>query len=168
MQAHEQFDLDRHVSIENSVDPLGRKWEIKGERGSSLVHARPNPDRADATIPKDFAGQWTSPTVLREKILHWLNKQWDSSDKTVVKAERAAHAAKQTPEESLNSLPDEVKAELGDIIAIVKPVLQEKEHSVDLATMEWKQLKKLAVEAGVTARSRKDIIKALAEVSPSK
>lgn len=120
MQAHEQFDLDRHISIENSVDPLGRKWEIKGERGSSLVHARPNPDREDAIIPKDFAGQWTSPTKLSEKITLWLNEQWDDSDKKAVKAVRKEHADKQTQEESLSGLPEEVKKELGDIIAVVE------------------------------------------------
>lgn len=122
MQAHEQFDLDRHISIENSIDPLGRKWEIKGERGSSLVHARPNPDRADAIIPTDFSGQWTSPTKLRDRILLWLNKQWDASDKKAVKTVRKEHADKQTQDESLAGLSKEIKEELGDIIAVVEEI----------------------------------------------
>jgi len=114
--SHPEFNLDRHISIDNFVDPLGKKWEIHGERGSALVHARPNPDRADAIIPSMFAGQWTSPTVLREKLLTWLNREWDKSEIASTKAGRKDHAAKQTQEESLASLPVEIKEELGNIL----------------------------------------------------
>lgn len=125
----EAFNLERQTALENSMDPTGKQWVIHGKKGSALVHARPNPDRSDAQIPQEFQGQWTSPTVLREKLDRWLNKQWDISDEAVRKnlQKRARLAAttkeqeaqkKQTPEQSLAELDPEIAAELGDIIAI--------------------------------------------------
>lgn len=164
----EAFNLDRKISMENMIDPTGKKWEIKGERGTALVQARPNPDRADAQIPDEFHGKWTSPTVLKERITVWLNKQWDKSDEAArLNALRAgrtsqsdldligpgAHTAepKQTPEESLASLDPEIAAELGDLIA-VEP---------DYATIKWPELQKLAKEKGVQGRTKADLIEGL-------
>jgi hypothetical protein len=123
--------LERQTALENSMDPTGKQWVIHGKKGSALVHARPNPDRTDAVIPKEFEGQWTSPTVLREKLTIWLNRQWDKSDeiarKNALKAGRKTivevtevEEPKQTPEESLAALDPEIAEELGDVIAVAK------------------------------------------------
>jgi hypothetical protein len=117
MSQHEQFDLNRQVSLENKIDPTGKKWEVHGERGTALVHARPNPDREDAVIPDSFKGKWTSPTVLREKIDVWLNQQWNKSDTKAHKADGKKRAKKVSAEESLDALPKEIKEELGDVLA---------------------------------------------------
>lgn len=117
----EVYNLERQTALENRIDPTGKKWVIKGNRESALVHARPDPDRTDAQIPKYFEGQWTSPTVLREKIDHWLTMQWNKSDIQANKARLRAHkllsdveeARKITPAESLDALSDEIKQELG-------------------------------------------------------
>lgn len=129
--AHEQFNLDRKISVENMVDPTGKKWEIHGKRGSALVHARPNPDRKDAQIPKEFAGDWTSPQRLKDLVKMWLNRMWDKAeaeqikrarrsymDESLLEFEKPEEVVKQTPEESLASLDPEIAAELGDVIEI--------------------------------------------------
>lgn len=159
MSTHEKFNLDRHISIENMIDPQGRKWEVHANRETALVHARPNPDRSDAQIPKEFSGQWTSAMVLKEIILVWLNRQWDKSDAAAVKTERVEQAEKEavqkmTPEESLEALPDEIKDVLGDVIAVEK---------VDLATMKWDELQALAKDLGIKGRSRADLTKGIEE-----
>lgn len=118
---NEVYNLERQTALDNRIDPTGKKWIIKGNRESALVHARPEPDRVDAQIPTTFKGQWTSPTVLREKIDVWLKREWDKSDAAANKSRLKAHALlnqveeakKITPEESLDALSDEIKAELG-------------------------------------------------------
>lgn len=118
---NEVYNLERQTALENRIDPTGKKWVIKGNRESALVHARPEPDRVDAQIPSVFEGQWTSPAVLVEKIDTWLNREWDKSDAASNKARLRAHKllneveeAKQiTPQESLDALSDEIKKELG-------------------------------------------------------
>lgn len=113
--------LNRDEAIPKGIDPTGRKWVIKGERGTALVHARPDPDRADAIIPKEFEGRWTSPTILKEKLDLWLTRAWDRSDEARIKATRKAHAErveKKTAEESLAELPDEIKDALGDLLEV--------------------------------------------------
>ncbi len=137
-QQHEQFNLDRQISIENMIDPTGKKWEIKGKRGAGLVHARPNPDRADAQIPKEFKGQWTSSTTLRNLIITWLNKMWTQSERAALEASMKGKARvvekepvvepKQTPEESLDALSPEIKAELGGLLRVAEPEVEEKEE----------------------------------------
>lgn len=128
----EAFNLERKTALDNYMDPTGKRWVIHGNRGSALVHARPDPDRADAVIPKEFAGKWTSPTVLKEKLEIWLNKQWDKSDeiarRNALRAGRKAmpleeevEEPKQTPEESLAALDPEIAAELGDVLAVEEP-----------------------------------------------
>lgn len=162
---HEKFNLDRKISMDNMIDPTGRKWDVKGERGSSLVHARPNPDRADALIPVQFKGRWTSPTVLREKIETWLNQQWDKSEaETLRRSQRAGivelqqkQETKQTPEESLAELPDEIKEVLGDIIAVV----EEPECQVELAQMKMDQLREIATPLGVKGTSKSALIEGI-------
>lgn len=113
------------------VDPTGKKWEIHGRRGSALVHARPNPDRADAQIPKEFSGEWTSPQRLKDLVKIWLNRMWDKAEAEQIKRARRSYMddalldydkpepePKQTPEESLAALDPEIAAELGEVIAI--------------------------------------------------
>lgn len=141
---HEKFNIDRHISIENDIDPTGKKWEIKGTRGSALVCAQPNPGTATSAIPAEFAGQWTSPSTLKEKITHWLNVQWDKSDRAALESSMKGKAPapavvepKQTPEESLATLDPEILAELGDIIAVEaveKPVAPKKKATRKKAT----------------------------------
>lgn len=118
---NEVYNLERVTALENRIDPTGKKWVIKGNRESALVHARPDPDRVDAQIPKMFAGRWTSPSVLQLKIDGWLNREWDKSDAAANKSRLKAHALlnqveeakKITPEEGLDALSDEIKQELG-------------------------------------------------------
>jgi len=122
--------MNRESAMPQSMDPQGRKWIVKGERGSALVHARPDPDRSDAQIPKEFEGKWTSPTVLKEKIEIWLGRQWAHAEKLQRRAQLAAaqkqgipeapqeEAVQKTAEESLAELPDEIREALGDIIAL--------------------------------------------------
>jgi len=155
--SHEQFNLDRHLSIENMVDPTGKKWIIKGERGSALVHARPEPDRSDYNIPKEFSGKWTSPTVLKELMDTWLNRQWDHADRVALAAARkraviteaemlpdVVEEPKQTPEESLAGLDPEIAAELGETIAIEEP----EEKKTPKVTKKKASKKKAAKKAG--------------------
>lgn len=167
--SHEGFDLDRHVSIENMVDPTGKKWLIHAERGSALVHARPEPDRADAQIPKEFSGRWTSVTVLKEKMNIWLNRQWDHADRVI--AERARKVApltedellvepevkgnQQSAEESLAALDPEIAAELGDTIAVAAP---EPEVGIDLTLLKMDRLREIATPLGVKGTSKKVLI----------
>lgn len=154
---NEVYNLERATALKELIDPTGRKWEIKGQRGSSLVHARPNPDREDAQIPNAFSGQWTSPSVLKEKIDVWLGRAWDKSELAALKLDRKAHAAsvvteeavvKQTAEESLKALPEKIKAELGDIIATEIP----------LEDRPWPELQALAKELGVKPGKKVDLI----------
>lgn len=166
---HEQFNLDRKISIENHIDPTGRKWEIKGERGSSLVHVRPNPDREDAVIPRDFAGKWTSPSVLNDKVVQWLESQWNKSDQDAMRRARMANKVippaiepevEQTPEESLDGLSDEIKAELGDVIAVKEiedeSIEEEKAKEPVAKTKAGKQTKKNSNKKP-TGRTKKEV-----------
>lgn len=113
---HEAFSVDRHVSIENYVDPHGRKWEIHGERGSALLHARPNPDRVDAVIPAEFSGKWTKKEDLMSRIKLYLNKEWDKVEAKNKPLSHIEARSKITPEESLAALDPEIVAELGDVL----------------------------------------------------
>lgn len=106
------------------VDPNGRKWEIKGERETGLVHARPNPDPGPRSIiPKAFSGKWTSAALLKSNIEDWLKKQWDAAEAATAQAGRAPLAEqaevlnRKTAQESLDELPEEIKKELGDVLA---------------------------------------------------
>jgi hypothetical protein len=119
----EQFNLDRHLSIENNVDALGKQWKIvRANRENALLKAIPEPFRADFVCPKEFYGLWTSKDKLQEKITLYLNKSWDQAELSKVKKERVVQAEKEapkkTPEESITELPKEIKAELGDVIAV--------------------------------------------------
>jgi len=159
---NEAYNLERQTALENSIDPTGKKWEIKGERGSSLVHARPNPDRSDAQIPKAFGGRWTSRSVLLEKIDVWLGQQWDASERAAQKLARRAHAesveeiteeavVKQTAQESIESLSEEIKAELGDVIALVP----------DYLAMTFAELRAIATPLGVKGTSKAVLIEGI-------
>lgn len=145
----EVYNLDRQVSLENMIDPTGKKWEIHGSKGTALVHARPNPDRSDAQIPKQFSGQWTSPSVLKGRIVSWLKVQWNMSEeaarKAAFRAGRTTLPPKKTPEESLAELPDEIKEDLGDLLAIAEENQDAVETAVSSAPKEEKPAKKKAV-----------------------
>lgn len=167
-----QFNLERKIAIENMVDPTGKQWVIKGERGTALVQARPDPDRADAQIPDAFHGKWTSPTVLKEKVVVWLNKQWDKSDEAVrlnaLRAGRTAMAekievpeeVKQTPEESLAALDPEIAAELGDIIAVEEPE-KAVPDGTKLVGMSMDELREIATPLGIKGTSKKVLIEGI-------
>jgi len=151
MSEHEKFNLDRQISIENYIDPTGKKWEIQGKRGSSLVHARPNPDHSNAVIPKAFKGQWTKTSALQELIKHWLNGQWDKSDRANLEASMKGKPrveaapvveARQTPEESLAALDPAIVAELGDIIKAEEPEVDDKPKAVAAAMASKKKAPK--------------------------
>lgn len=117
-----QFNLDRHINIENNVDALGKQWKIvRANRENALLKAIPEPFRADFVCPDEFKGQWTSSDKLQEKITVYLNRSWDQAEAKAQKTTRVEQAAKEAPKktavESLEELPAEVKAELGDILA---------------------------------------------------
>lgn len=183
--SHEQFNLDRHISLQNMIDPTGRKWTLHGSRGSSLVHARPEPDRTDAQIPKEFAGQWTSPTVLKERITVWLTAQWNKSDEIArLNALRAGRGepevaelppvVQKTPEESLAELPDEIKEALGDVIQVATPeeieeeMRQNADEEAELARskmtgMSMDELRAIATPLGVKGTSKQVLINGINE-----
>ena len=91
----EQFDLDRDTNIANNIDATGKKWNIFTERGRHLFFARPEPDRADAIIPKDLQGRWTKRMLLDEAIKLHVRKSWDHADEVRIKNERKAQATKE-------------------------------------------------------------------------
>lgn len=91
----ESFDLDRDTNIANNIDATGKKWNIHTERGRHLFFARPEPDRADAVIPKDLEGRWTKRMLLDEAIKLHVRKSWDHADEVRVRNERKAQAAKE-------------------------------------------------------------------------
>ena len=136
---HEEFSLDRNVSIEKDIDPTGKKWVVHAGRGSALSYAQPDPGSTVSVIPKEFAGKWTSPSVLRGLVRQWVTKQWDKADEVArinaLKQGRGSlpdHVVeepvvvKQTPEESLAALDPEIADTLGDIIRVDEPVVEEK------------------------------------------
>ena len=122
MSQHEEFNLDRHISVEHMIDPTGKKWEIKKHRGSALVSARPNPDNVNAVIPKEFHGKWTSMAVLSDRIKGWLDMQWNKAEEaqrlSALRVGRSALQEKEvpvkkiSPEASLAALDPEIIEEL--------------------------------------------------------
>ena len=138
MSATPEFSLDRNYSEANNIDAQGRKWQIHSSRQyPGLVWARPNPDREDAQIPKQFEGKWTSKERLQKQLSMYLKSSWNHAEAAKAKAQRVAQAAKEnkpaeevlpqkTAEESLAELPQEMKDLLGDVIAIEKPVAKKK------------------------------------------
>lgn len=91
----EAFDLDRDTNISNNIDATGKKWNIYTERGRHLFFTRPDPDRADAVIPKDLQGRWTKRMLLDEAIRLYVRRSWDHADEIKAKNERKAQAAKE-------------------------------------------------------------------------
>ena len=121
----EKFNLDRELNIRESVDPRGVKWNIMHIRGTALYEARPHNNKSD--IPDEFIGRWTKPDLLKQQIDLYLNRAWDKAEEEAKRApanKRAADKRKQTTKakqktakESLDELSDDVKKELGDVIA---------------------------------------------------
>ncbi len=124
--SEQAFNLDRKVNMEENIDPTGKKWEIKKvNKSGALFLAVPNPYRADFVCPTPFAGSWTQPSVLQEKITAWLNQQWDKSEEaqkrvgivaTQAKLEAAQAESKQTPEESMAALDPVIAKALEDVL----------------------------------------------------
>ena len=120
------FNLDRHTNIANNIDPTGKKWEIFHIKGSALYTARPNPFNEQTKIPGEFEGRWTKHTLLQEQINLYLTRAWDAAEeaqrmaasrKRTQSMKEETKAKNKTAKESLDELPDEIKAELGDVIA---------------------------------------------------
>ena len=113
----ETFNLDRELNIEHNVDALGKKWNIVHIRGSSLYEARPEPYRSDFQCPEEFGGRWTKPTLLQDQITKYVTSTWDHSAKLDQKRARkkVANKAKEH-EDSMKTLPQEIKDDLGDAI----------------------------------------------------
>ncbi len=105
------FNLDREQNLKERIDPTGRKWEVHTKRGSSLYHARPNPDRDDAVIPSLFYGEWTKAELLLEKIDLYLTRAWDKSDAAAEDARRVKEAAKE--QAKIKAAEDKAAAALG-------------------------------------------------------
>jgi len=91
----ETFDLDRETKIQASVDALGKKWEIKQERGRALYFTRPNPDRSDAVIPKNMQGLWTKIEMLKKEINKYVLETYKTADLADQKAERKRAVARE-------------------------------------------------------------------------
>jgi hypothetical protein len=87
-----EFNLDREISINNSVDATGKKWMIHMNKHNGLCFARPEPDRTDAVIPKDLEGVWTKPSMLQTRIEAYLNQTWDKAEAATAAAERKRQA----------------------------------------------------------------------------
>lgn len=95
MSEQPTFDLNRENNIEALVDATGKKWKIHVNKQNGLCKARPEPDRVDAVIPKEFAGEWTKPSLLQPIIQNYVTKTWDQSADYDKKAERKREAAKE-------------------------------------------------------------------------
>ena len=102
------FNLDRTISIQNNVDALGKNWVIHNHRGTSLCHIRPNPDRSDAKIPEEMQGQWTKPSLLREKLVAYLNSSWDMADAAIAKAASVKQAEVEAPKKEEKTMMDKL------------------------------------------------------------
>jgi hypothetical protein len=121
----EVFNLDRKVNMQENIDPTGKKWEVKKVNISgSLYVAVPNPYREDFVCPKEFAGSWTQPSILQEKITIWLNRQWDKAEAaqqragivaTQEKLAEKLEETKITPQQSIDNLSPEVRAMVEDM-----------------------------------------------------
>jgi len=93
MSEEPTFDLNRENNIERLVDATGKLWKIHVNRQNGLCHVRPEPDREDAVIPKELAGQWTKPSLIRPKIVDYVTKSWDHAEKVRIESERKTQAA---------------------------------------------------------------------------
>lgn len=136
MSAPLEQGIDRRYSEKNNIDSHGRKWKMhSSKQHPGLVWARPDPDREDAVIPKQFEGKWTSKERLSKQIALYITADWNKAEAAMARAARVAQAAKenqkiapepepevkQTAAESLDDLPQEIKDTLGDIIAVDEP-----------------------------------------------
>lgn len=91
----EVFNIDREEKISKNVDATGKKWVIHFNRGTSLCHVRPEPDREDAVIPKILQGRWTKPSLVEPFIKQYVTATWDKADKADKDAERKRQAARE-------------------------------------------------------------------------
>lgn len=94
------YDLDRATREAENIDALGKKWNVVVNRQNGLSHARPEPDRADAVIPKELEGKWTKPSLLKKQIQGYVKSTWDIAEKAVEKARRKAEAAKEAAKDT--------------------------------------------------------------------
>lgn len=91
----EVFNLDRAQREAENIDAFGKKWKVIVNRQNGLCHARPEPDREDAVIPKVIDGQWTKPSLLLDQIKKHVTKSWDMAEAATAKAERKLQAEKE-------------------------------------------------------------------------
>lgn len=89
------FNLDREMNVRENIDATGKKWVIYTERGRHLFFARPEPDRADAVIPKELSGRWTKKMLLDEAIKLHVKSSWDHAEEVTARNARKAQAAKE-------------------------------------------------------------------------
>jgi hypothetical protein len=90
-----EFNFDRAQKEEHLIDALGKKWTVVVNKQNGLCHTRPEPDREDAVIPKNIAGQWTKPTLLMEQIKLYVSSTWDKAEEVAAKNARQVQAAKE-------------------------------------------------------------------------
>ena len=90
-----EYNFDRAQKEAEQIDALGKKWVVHVQRQNGLSFARPEPDREDAVIPKEFAGQWTKPSLLIEQIRTYVARTWDKAEEVAAANERKAQAAKE-------------------------------------------------------------------------
>lgn len=96
---HQEFNLDRHLSIENNIDAQGRKWEIvRSSRERALLRVKPNPYREDIECPREMVGEWTNKDLLQERIDKYLKRSWDHAESLAQK--RAATERSKKREEN--------------------------------------------------------------------
>lgn len=96
---HEKFDINRHNSIRENIDPFGKKWIIEKQRGHNLLHAVPVPTPPNYSVPQEMAGNWTRADLLQQRIEAYLIRTWDEADEAAKKAAGKQRAAKAKAEE---------------------------------------------------------------------
>lgn len=106
------FNVDRHASVAENVDALGKRWEVKSKRGGGLLFAH---SEQGSAIPKNMQGLWTSAARLQTQIDLHLKETWDQAEEAqrvaAGKARRAAELA-------------EAKAEADKVAAAKKSVVK--------------------------------------------
>ena len=161
----EVFNLDRETNLKARIDPTGRKWEVHGKRGSALYYARPNPDREDAVIPKLFAGDWTKPGLLLEKIDLYLERAWDTSDKAVAKTARLKAESEATKllrekareeEEAAAALGAEPPASAAEMIAEAESMVTDAVGTADELPVKTEEVPDIAED--MTPEQKEDAI----------
>lgn len=72
--------LTRELCLPRHQDPTGKVWQIKSQRGKSLLRAQVYPFNASTQVPSKFGGDWTSRAKLEAAIREWLGVQWTAAE----------------------------------------------------------------------------------------